>query len=41
MARFLAGLNSPATTRAKLKSHAAFGALADVPFATVLAALKQ
>jgi ATP-dependent DNA helicase RecQ len=40
LARFLCGLNSPATTRAKLKSHPAFGLLADVPFPQVLAALS-
>jgi ATP-dependent DNA helicase RecQ len=40
MARFLCGLNSPATTRAKLKTHRAFALLADVPFATVLEGLK-
>lgn len=38
LARFL--LSSPATTRAKLKSHQAFGLLADVPFAQVLNALR-
>jgi ATP-dependent DNA helicase RecQ len=41
LARFLCGLNSPATTRARLKSHQAFGMLADVPFADVLNALKS
>jgi ATP-dependent DNA helicase RecQ len=41
LARYLCGINSPATTRAKLKSDPAFGALADVPFATVLDAVKQ
>jgi ATP-dependent DNA helicase RecQ len=40
LARFLCGLNSPATTKAKLKVHRAFGLLADVPFATVLETLK-
>ncbi len=34
--RFLCGLASPATTRAKLTRHAAFGRLADVPFRDVL-----
>ena len=37
MARFLCGLSSPATSRAKLTKHPDFGALADVPFARVLA----
>jgi ATP-dependent DNA helicase RecQ len=36
MARFLAGLSSPAATRARLNRHPAFGALADVPFARIL-----
>jgi ATP-dependent DNA helicase RecQ len=40
MARFLCGLNSPATTKAKLRSHPAFAMLEGVPFATILAALK-
>jgi ATP-dependent DNA helicase RecQ len=35
-ARFLCGLTSPATTRAKLSRHALFGALAEQPFAEVL-----
>jgi len=35
-ARFLCGLTSPATTRAKLSRHALFGALADQRFADVL-----
>jgi ATP-dependent DNA helicase RecQ len=38
-ARFLCGLASPATTRAKLTRHALFGALADRRFGDVLAAL--
>jgi ATP-dependent DNA helicase RecQ len=37
LARFLCGLTSPATSRATLSRHAAFGLLARVPFATVLA----
>ncbi|MBV8608505.1 MAG: RecQ family ATP-dependent DNA helicase [Singulisphaera sp.] len=37
MARFLCGLSSPATSRAKLTKHPDFGVLADVPFAQVLA----
>jgi ATP-dependent DNA helicase RecQ len=36
LARFLAGLSSPASTRARLGRHPAFGALADVPFARIL-----
>ena len=36
MARFLCGLSSPATTRAKLRAHAAFGRLESVPFHAVL-----
>src|SRR4051794_29599592 len=36
-ARFLCGLSSPATTRAKLSRHALFGALAERGFADVLA----
>lgn len=36
MARFLCGLSSPATTRAKLRAHAAFGRLESTPFHTVL-----
>jgi ATP-dependent DNA helicase RecQ len=40
MARFLCGMNSPATTKAKLRSHPAFAMLEAVPFATILAALK-
>ena len=37
LARFLCGLSSPATTRERLGRHAAFGVLARVPFAEVLA----
>jgi ATP-dependent DNA helicase RecQ len=37
LARFLCGLTSPATTRERLGRHAAFGLLAGVPFADVLA----
>jgi ATP-dependent DNA helicase RecQ len=40
MARFLCGMNSPATTKAKLRSHPAFAMLEGVPFATILAELK-
>ena len=35
-ARFLCGLSSPATTRAKLSRHPLFGALAERRFADVL-----
>ena len=38
-ARFLCGLSSPATIRAKLTRHPLFGARADWPFAEVLGAL--
>ena len=38
-ARFLCGLRSPATTKAKLSKHGLFGALEDVRFLDVLAAL--
>jgi ATP-dependent DNA helicase RecQ len=37
LARFLCGMSSPASTRARLSRHAAFGLLADLPFAEVLA----
>jgi ATP-dependent DNA helicase RecQ len=37
LARFLCGLTSPATSRERLGRHTAFGLLARVPFATVLA----
>jgi ATP-dependent DNA helicase RecQ len=37
LARFLCGLTSPATSRERLGRHAAFGLLARVPFAVVLA----
>jgi ATP-dependent DNA helicase RecQ len=37
LARFLCGMSSPASTRARLSRHAAFGLLADLPFADVLA----
>ena len=35
-ARFLCGISSPKLSRQRLSSHALFGALADVPFASVL-----
>jgi ATP-dependent DNA helicase RecQ len=37
LARFLCGVNSPWVLKAKLQTHPLFGALADVPFADVLA----
>ncbi len=37
IARFLCGITSPATTKDKLRKHAAFGRLESVPFAQVLA----
>ena len=37
LARFLCGVNSPWMLKAKLQTHPLFGALADVPFAEVLA----
>ena len=37
LARFLCGMSSPAATRARLQRHDAFGMLADLPFAEVLA----
>jgi ATP-dependent DNA helicase RecQ len=37
LARFLCGMSSPATTRARLTRHPACGLLADLPFAEVLA----
>lgn len=40
LARFLCGLPSPATSRSTLKSHRAFGALAEVSFPVILAELE-
>jgi ATP-dependent DNA helicase RecQ len=37
LARFLCGMSSPASTRARLGRHDSFGMLADLPFADVLA----
>jgi ATP-dependent DNA helicase RecQ len=37
LARFLCGMSSPASTRARLGRHDVFGLLADLPFADVLA----
>ncbi len=36
VARFLCGLRSPATTRAKLSSHAMFGHCSEIPFGDVM-----
>ena len=36
LARFLCGMTSPASTRARLSRHDAFGLLSDIPFADVL-----
>ena len=36
LARFLCGMSSPASTRARLNRHQAFGLLSDLPFADVL-----
>jgi ATP-dependent DNA helicase RecQ len=41
MARWLCGIGSPALTKAKLTSHPLFGALAEQPFAELLARLKS
>jgi len=41
LARFLCGISSPATSRAKLRSRPEFGQWSDVPFAEVLAAVKE
>ena len=40
LARFLCGLSSPATTRAKLSRHELYGALAAHRFAAVLLAVS-
>lgn len=41
LARFLCGIASPATTREKLRKHPLFGALAELPFAEVLAMVEE
>ena len=41
MARFLCGLTSPATTRARLTRHPQFGIFTDYPFSHVLAVLES
>ncbi len=39
--RFLCGISSPATTRAKLRAHALFGIFESVPFREVLAFVQE
>jgi len=41
LARFLCGISSPATTKAKLRAHAMFGAFETVPFNEVLEFVGQ
>ena len=41
LTRFLCGIASPATTRAKLRAHALFGVFQSVPFREVLAFVEQ
>jgi ATP-dependent DNA helicase RecQ len=41
LARFLCGLPSPATSRSTLKSHRAFGALAEVSFPVILESISD
>jgi ATP-dependent DNA helicase RecQ len=41
LARFLCGLSSPRTGRARLRSHELFGRLEEVPFAQVLQAVSR
>jgi ATP-dependent DNA helicase RecQ len=41
MTRYLCGLSSPATSKAKLTKQAAFGRLASVPFGEVLKFVEQ
>ncbi|MFH1747234.1 MAG: RecQ family ATP-dependent DNA helicase [Planctomycetota bacterium] len=41
LTRFLCGLSSPATTRAKLRKHSAFGLLQSTPFAEVLTFVER
>ncbi len=41
LTRFLCGLSSPATTRARLRDHPMFGALRSVPFHEVLAFVEK
>ena len=41
LARFLCGIASPATTRAKLRTHNMFGMFESVPFQEVLAFVER
>ena len=41
LTRFLCGVSSPATSKAKLRSHPQFGRLQQVPFTEVLAAVEE
>ena len=41
VARFLCGLASPASTKARLKGDRRFGTFADAPFAAVLEAVER
>ena len=41
LARFLCGLSSPATTRARLRGHGAFGLLGTTPFSEVLTFVER
>jgi len=41
LTRFLCGIGSPASSKAKLRSHPEFGRLRQVPFAEVLAAAEE
>lgn len=41
LARFLCGVASPATSRAKLRSHESFGRLVHIPFGEVMQACEQ
>ena len=41
LAKFLCGIPSPWTTRARLKSHRLFGACRAVPFQAVLNTIRQ
>jgi ATP-dependent DNA helicase RecQ len=41
MARFLCGLSSPLTARARLGKHEMFGALSDAPFREVMSFVER
>jgi ATP-dependent DNA helicase RecQ len=41
LARFLCGISSPATSRAKLRSRPEFGRWSHIPFAQVLALAER